>query len=207
LDAGVEEAAVGLAYAYLVGEGVDEIPARAFALYERAAKAGVKGSYVGLGHLYEYGIGTGRDRAAAIQWYEKAAKHGSLDAQRRLVGVYLRSTDAPARDRALYWSKRAADSGSPQAQNDYAWLLATSKHDDLRNGTLALDQAAKAVEVEPSAAFLDTLAAAYAELGEFEQAVAVQERALQAIAVSEGDIREELELRLAYYRRSEPWRE
>ena len=77
----------------------------------------------------------------------------------------------------------------------------------MRNGTLALDQAQKAVAGEESAAYLDTLAAAYAELGNFAEAIAVQERAIKAITEEEQDLRGELQTRLEYYQRSQPWRE
>ena len=126
---------------------------------------------------------------------------------RRLVSFYLRQEGDAARAAALDWSSKAAQAGGAQARNDYAWLLATSKFDDLRNGTLALDQAAKAVEVEPKASYLDTLAAAYAELGDFEQAIATQLQAIAAITATDGEIKDALEERLQYYERSEPWRE
>jgi len=84
--------------------------------------------------------------------------------------------------------------------------LATSKYDDLRNGTLALDQANKAVAVEESAAFLDTLAAAYAELGKFDLAIQTQTKAIEGMADDDA-LREDFENRLAQYERSQPWRE
>jgi hypothetical protein len=91
--------------------------------------------------------------------------------------------------------------------NDYAWLLATSKFDSVRNGILAVDQAQKAVESAESAAYLDTLAAAYAEVGNFAEAIAVQQRAIDAITDDEADLQGELQVRLEYYQRSQPWRE
>ena len=107
----------------------------------------------------------------------------------------------------MKWSRLAAEQGSVQARNDYAWLLATSKFEGLRNGTLALDQASKAVDQQPSASFLDTLAAAYAELGDFEQAISTQRQAIASITDADGEIKDQLEERLQHYERSEPWRE
>ena len=203
---GLLGAKVSLAYAYLVGEGVEQDLGRAFELYSAAGDAGLPSSFIGIGHMYENGLGVKQDTQRAIEWYEQGAEHGLEEAMLRLVSYYLRQDSQDAREAALEWSRRAAEVGSAQAFNDYAWQLATSKFDGLRNGTLALDQAIKAVAVEASAAFLDTLAAAYAELGDFEQAVATQEKALAGIDEDDA-MREGFEDRLAHYQRSQPWRE
>ncbi len=64
--------------------------------------------------------------------------------------------------------------------NDYAYALATSPADEIRNGPKALELAKRAVArtrgERPS--LLDTLAAAYAEVGDYENAVASSRRAL-----------------------------
>lgn len=207
LKEGLPAAAVHLAYAYLTGTGVDKDLDQAQTLYMQAADAGITPSFVGLGHLYEFGLGVVKDLATAQQWYEKGANAGDDDAMQRLVLFHLRRDGDDARSKALKWSRLAAASGKAQARNDYAWLLATSKFDGLRNGTLALDQATKAVEVESSAPYLDTLAAAYAELGNFEQAISTQREAIASITSDDGEIKDALEERLQYYERSEPWRE
>ena len=60
--------------------------------------------------------------------------------------------------------------------NNLAWLLATHPDAAVRNGTEAVEWATKSVAAATSARqleadFLDTLAAAYAEAGKFDQAV------------------------------------
>jgi arylsulfatase A-like enzyme len=64
--------------------------------------------------------------------------------------------------------------------NDYAYALATSPADEIRNGPKALELAKRAVArtrgERPS--LLDTLAAAYAEVGDYDNAVASSRRAL-----------------------------
>jgi TPR repeat protein len=207
LDEGFTPAAVHLAYAYLTGSGVAESPDTALKLYNQAAAEGIADSFVGLGHLYEYGLGVQKDLAQAQTWYEKGATAGDEDAMRRLVSFFLRQDTSDARAQALKWSSMAANTGSAQSRNDYAWLLATSKFEGLRNGTLAVDQASKAVEAAPTAAFLDTLAAAYAELGNFELAISTQRQAIASIADDEDELVEQLEERLRLYERSQPWRE
>lgn len=63
--------------------------------------------------------------------------------------------------------------------NNFAWLLATSWSDRVRNGTEAVKLAERACELTRRSAplLLGTLAAAYAEAGRFEEAVATAERA------------------------------
>ena len=54
---------------------------------------------------------------------------------------------------------------------------------------------------------LDTLAAAYAETGQFAQAVSTQRQALAALATPDAGLRGELERRLQSYRQAQVWRE
>ncbi|MEM7100876.1 MAG: hypothetical protein AAF541_21630 [Pseudomonadota bacterium] len=207
LDQGVAVAGVSLAYAYLTGTGVAVDEARAFALYEQAAAAGLSSGQVGLGHMYEHGIGIKENIDRARSLYIEAANRGDRNAQRRLVTHYLSQPSLKDRGQALQWSAKAAGSGDAQAQNDYAWLLATSKYSELRNGVLAVNTALQAVAQEPIAAYLDTLAAAYAEAGNFEKAVETQQRAIEAISTNQMDLMEEFQSRLRLYQESQPWRE
>lgn len=66
--------------------------------------------------------------------------------------------------------------------NNYAWLLATSPQDELRDGAKAVEMALKACELtkyeEPY--ILSTLAAAYAETGNFDKAMEFSKKACEA---------------------------
>jgi tetratricopeptide (TPR) repeat protein len=91
-----------------------------------------------------------------------------------------------------------------------AWVLATSPDASVRNGTEALVLAQRAVRLsggrELSA--LDSLAAAYAELGRFSAAVETADRAL-ALAGQQNnrELAEALRARVALYQAKAPFRE
>jgi Flp pilus assembly protein TadD len=98
---------------------------------------------------------------------------------------------------------------SPVTLNNLAWLRATAADPALRDGAAAVRLAERAVELTDRRlpGFLDTLAAAYAEAGRWPEAVATAEQALAlARAANQPALAAELELRLARYRASQPWR-
>jgi tetratricopeptide (TPR) repeat protein len=94
------------------------------------------------------------------------------------------------------------------ACNQLAWIRATSLEKSLRNGKEAVAAATRACELTKwqNPGVLDTLAAAYAEHGQFAQAVEAQARAL-AFDKLLPDIRQEMEHRLEQYKRGEAYRE
>jgi Tfp pilus assembly protein PilF len=77
---------------------------------------------------------------------------------------------------------------SVEALNNFAWLLATSPDRQVRDGTRALQFAKRACDLTnfKQAAFIGTLAAAYAENGRFPEAIDTAQRAA-AVASSSGD--------------------
>jgi tetratricopeptide (TPR) repeat protein len=88
-----------------------------------------------------------------------------------------------------------------------AWVLATSPEDRYRNGPVAVAAATRAAELTNwnDGDVLSTLAAAYAEIGNFESAVRWQERALERIATEGRDVKRNQE-RLALYKSGKPFR-
>lgn len=94
--------------------------------------------------------------------------------------------------------------------NDLAWILATNPNDRLRNGAEAvrlLDKIPReGSEAQPE--FLDTLAAAYAEAGDFPKAMAVARQAADAAKnAGQTDLVKDIESRLATYRQKRPFRD
>jgi tetratricopeptide (TPR) repeat protein len=101
-----------------------------------------------------------------------------------------------------------ADDANPYAHNALAWLLATCPDADVRSGRRAVTHAEKAVELteRKHGAFLDTLAAAYAEVQRFDDAIRVQQEALgdrEFLLGSGNQANERLEL----YRQRKAYRE
>ena len=73
------------------------------------------------------------------------------------------------------------DDQNAEALEKLAWFLATCPDARYRNGPLALQHAKRACELtqRESALHLEALAAAYAEVGNFEEAVRLQTRAVE----------------------------
>jgi tetratricopeptide (TPR) repeat protein len=100
------------------------------------------------------------------------------------------------------------DPGNGEAHNALAWIFATAKEERLRDGRRALEHATKACELAgwSSGAFLDTLAAAYAEAGRYDDAARREEEAL-AMPDFANTFGAGAKERLALYRSGKPYRE
>jgi len=95
---------------------------------------------------------------------------------------------------------------SATAQNNLAWLLATCPDEAIRDGEQAVELATAACESQRyrSAGTIDTLAAAYAEQGDFKEALQAQQR---AVRLAVGDNMKELSARIELYEKEQPYRE
>lgn len=81
----------------------------------------------------------------------------------------------------FYNNALTAGKNKPVVLNNIAWTLATHKDADVRNGRLAVQVAYRANKLTEfkQPIYLDTLAAAYAELGDFRKALSVVEQAMK----------------------------
>jgi len=94
--------------------------------------------------------------------------------------------------------------------NKMAWVLATNPDASVRDGAEAVQLAERATGVSDRSdpAVLDTLAAAYAEAGQFAEAVRTGEQALQlAVAVGNRTLAEKIRTRADLYRSGKPYRQ
>jgi tetratricopeptide (TPR) repeat protein len=101
-----------------------------------------------------------------------------------------------------------SDWAQPRAR--LAWILATSTNDAYRDATRALELASRAAKLTGGRdpLILDILAAAYAEAGRFEDAVATAQQAIElASAAGRDKWLTPLRRHLEHYRESRPWRE
>lgn len=99
---------------------------------------------------------------------------------------------------------------SVEALNNAAWLLATSPDEKIRNGTDAVKFAQRACSLtnEKNPMMLGTLAAAYAEAGRFDDAVAAAQKAVDLAQASGSSPFAEMNRRmLELYRAGKPFRE
>ena len=169
-----------------------------------------------------------QNRLDAAVYHRSAMYHGTLKQKYRAAAARPWRSIEPdppppgLSDRAMFWSERGnhgqavaayeelleRDPDDQMALNGLAWLLATSPDASLRDGKRAIELAAGACEwsnwSEPS--FLDTLAAAYAEAGDFAHAVAMQNKAIASLPAGSADVSDYRE-RLQLYQNKKPYRE
>jgi tetratricopeptide (TPR) repeat protein len=131
------------------------------------------------------------------------------DAHTTLGNAFLRK-GSPQEAIARYKEASALAPEDPHSRNNIAWVLATISDASLRNGSRAVEFAEQAVQLsdgrEPR--FMRTLAAAYAEIGRFSEALAVaQQAAVMASMQGKADVANRLKKDLVLYRERQPIRD
>ncbi|MBN8626946.1 MAG: tetratricopeptide repeat protein [Planctomycetes bacterium] len=102
-----------------------------------------------------------------------------------------------------------ADPELAEAQNDLAYLLATCSEASVRDGKRAVKLSLEACELADWQDYrmLDTLAAAYAEAGDFETAIAMQDKAIEMLEGVVDSLSNEFRARRKLYEQKTPYRE
>lgn len=156
-----------------------------------------------LGKLYQFD----RQNGKAIEFYTQvlADDPKNADVLRDRGDAYLTQGDHPE----AIGDFEAAMKLIPEditLLNNLAWVLATSPDDALRDGTRAVELATKACELTEYKLphILSTLAAAFAESGDFNTAIEWSEKAVE---LDNTEQEEQLSKELASYRGGQPWRE
>jgi tetratricopeptide (TPR) repeat protein len=141
-------------------------------------------------------------RAAALLSPNSATVHG-------LLGALLSSTGRHAEALIHLKAAHAANPGDVTIASNLAWILATSPEAMQRNGHEAVrlaEWACKATAYK-SPPLLDTLAAAYAEVGQFDKAVSTTLKAIEIVHSNPKSPTSTLESRLELYRAGRPYHE
>ncbi len=109
-------------------------------------------------------------------------------------------------DKACKDKDLSKDPEYPVLLNNFAWVLATSPDEKLRDGPRAVKMATQACESTEykQAYILSTLAAAYAETGDFDNAV---KWSLKSAEIGDKDHAEAFKKELAAYKARQPYRE
>jgi TPR repeat protein len=209
-DQGNPAGQLGLALLYSGGKGVSRDYRKAAELYQKAADQGNAYAQVNLGWLYHEGKGVPQDYRKAVELFQKASDQGYAVGQAYLASSYADGKGVP-RDyrKAIELFHKALDQGpSPNVLNDFAWFLATCPDAAQRNGKQAVEYATQACELTEwkSANFIGTLAAAYAEIGDFDIAIKYQKQAMDIPDMDYSD-RQQMERSIELYGHRKPYRE
>lgn len=138
---------------------------------------------------------------------QEQAEAGNPEAQYLYGDFFLQYEEHKEEGRSLI--RTSAGQGYVPAINAVAWTLATNPDPAVRNGAKAVELALRACEKDGwnEATYIDTLAAAYAEAGRWEEAIATQQQALERLRDEDAAIRAALQEHLEMYQRQEKVRE
>lgn len=138
------------------------------------------------------------DRAIEIDAKAAGAFRGRADAQLALGKQGEALTD--------YEAALELEPKNSGVLNNLAWILATSPDEKLRNGKRAIELATLACEVTEykQAHILSTLAAGYAETGDWDNAINWSKKAVE---LGKQQLKGQLTKELESYQAHQPWRE
>lgn len=152
----------------------------------------------------------GKLAAAAADFRAAIQRNDSLSDPHFYLGQCLAATGKPAEAESEYRRALELNPNSAAIANNLAWLLATHPDEAVRDGAEAvrLAELARDQSQQEDPGTLDTLAAAYAEAGRFDDAVRTMQRVIE-VAASRVDeaTRNGMYARLKLYQSRQPYRE
>ncbi len=174
--------------------------------YGKAALAGLAEARYRLALTHTKG-----NAARTIELLAQAAEQDHAAANDLLGEYYLIGDEVPRNlQTAIRYFERAMGAGSIQARNNLAWLLATTTASEFRDGKRAVAMIRPLALLYDNWQYLDTLAAAFAESDDFDQAIELQKRALEDATDNdavEAAIVAQMRQRLRAFERGQPVRE
>lgn len=202
----VEKHLASMQNAIVAGEPGTVTPEQDFSAVRARAEAGDAASQLLLAEKLLGGIGTSRDPVQAMSWLQKSSAQRHAPAEDLLATFYYRGTGVP-RDyrRARELFELGAASGYLPAINDLAWMLSTCPDASLRDGKRAL--ALITPVMDQSVQMLDTLAAAHAEAGHFDEAIELQRESIAGIGMTADPRFGDALDRLQRYAAGKAWRD
>jgi uncharacterized protein len=174
----------------------------------KAAQAGLASAQYEMGKSLVRGEGCKQDVQKGVQWLTLAAQDNSPDAQ-YFLGVSLLGSDKfqQNKQQAIEWLNHAAASGHPRAMMRLAWILATDHEEHIRDAAKSLTLVNKIYAFYPDKFRAnETLAAAQAVNGLFDEAIKSQKEAIKFAKQIDYPL-DALQLRLVAYQQQQAWRE
>jgi TPR repeat protein len=193
----------------LINDRAVRDPARARALLLKDAEKGDGLSQYRLGIAMLEGRLPGSDSDEGLRWVGKALTYdkGQIAAD-FAHWLYYKQGTSEARKRALAMTRKLAGQGLLMAQNNMAWWLCTSDDPGLRAAQEGLATAKRMGDAESlGGGAVDSVAACYAAVGQFDRAAELQRLAIAKIedSPSQSSDGEALKARLALYVGKQPY--
>jgi TPR repeat protein len=149
------------------------------------------------------------DLVARTVVHTRRAAEGGVPTAMVALGNFIFNGAAGKRDcaQAEEWAARGEDAGVPQARNERVWYLATCPITAQRDPERAMQLASHMITQADTlpAAELDTVAAALAASGRFDEAVDFQQRAIGKLGTDAPETRRRMQQRLGQYQRHHDW--
>ena len=181
-ELGDPTAAVSSYLGLMYGPAEARDPRRAMHFVTKAAKANdVRAAYA-LAREYLRGVSVPHDPAAAVQWLQRSAEGGYVLASLWLSELHFKGVGVTQNlTKAEQLLTDALARASMQDKNQFAWDLSVNQDERMRDGLLAVRvlEPALASVAEKVTAHVDTLAAAYAEIKQYDKAVLTQLSAIE----------------------------